>query len=157
MDTNDAYRLATKLLREHDLTHWRFKFDNAKSRFGLCDPNKRVISLSRHLTELNPEAEVRETILHEIAHALTPGKGHGPEWKRVARSIGSNAGRTHDAAVPEARWLLICPSCANTTKRSRRTKTGAVTACGKCCREHNKGVWHKDYVYVWVANPAFVG
>lgn len=34
--------------------------------------------------------EVIETILHEIAHAITPGAGHRPIWRDTAISIGSS-------------------------------------------------------------------
>lgn len=34
------------------------------------------------------ESEVIETILHEIAHAITPGAGHRPIWLQTAKSIG---------------------------------------------------------------------
>ena len=56
------------------------KFDLAGAIMG------QEISLSRHLVELNDEAEVRETILHEIAHALRRvglGMGRsGGEWRK---------------------------------------------------------------------------
>jgi hypothetical protein len=60
-------------MREHQLLpKWSFQFDSAKLAFGKCNFTDRVISLSRHLVELNNEAEVRDTVLHEIAHALAP-------------------------------------------------------------------------------------
>lgn len=38
-----------------------------------------------------PGAERRNTLLHEIAHALCPkGEHHGVEWKATARRIGAN-------------------------------------------------------------------
>lgn len=36
------------------------------------------------------EGEIIETILHEIAHAITPGAGHKPIWADTCRDIGGN-------------------------------------------------------------------
>ena len=73
MNLNDAQSLAADLMQQHKLPReWSFGFDRSKVRFGKCDYGKKRISLSRHLVEANGIAVVRETILHEIAHALAP-------------------------------------------------------------------------------------
>ena len=69
MDVMAALGLARALLREHVLTGWRVSLDRAKTRAGACHFGSRTITLSRPLTRLHSEAEVRDTILHEIAHA----------------------------------------------------------------------------------------
>jgi predicted SprT family Zn-dependent metalloprotease len=46
-----------------------------------------TIGLSRLLVEVNDVIQVTDTILHEIAHALTLGDGHGYAWKRVLRLV----------------------------------------------------------------------
>jgi len=68
--SNAARILAVTLMQQHGLVGWTFKFDHARRRFGCCNFTRRTISLSRPLTFLNDDAEVRDTILHEIAHAL---------------------------------------------------------------------------------------
>ena len=40
-------------------------------------------------------AELVETILHEIAHIMTPDAGHSLQWILAARSIGSTGERCH--------------------------------------------------------------
>ena len=151
MDTNDAYRLARRTMNEHGLQDWRFQFDNAISRFGLCSFTKKTISLSRKLTELNPEDEVRDTILHEVAHALAGSKaGHGPEWRRVARSIGCNANRTHEAVMPPQKWTVVCPHCNISAQRSRKGKR--PVACARCCNLFNGGRFDDRFTLVWVDN-----
>ena len=78
MELEAARRLALGLMREHRVPgDWLFEFDRSKVRFGRCHYGRKEISLSRHLVELNDEAEVRDTILHEIAHALGAGLGMG--------------------------------------------------------------------------------
>ena len=42
-----------------------------KVSLGTCSYVKKTIYLAKWYTELNDESEVRDTILHEIAHALS--------------------------------------------------------------------------------------
>jgi hypothetical protein len=72
MKLADAQTLLLEKMVEHGLVNlgWKVNWDDAKKRFGYCSVSKKVISLSRPLTEANPESEVLDTILHEIAHAL---------------------------------------------------------------------------------------
>ena len=77
MDPAHAQQLAHDLMRLHNLPpEWSFKLDRSKVCFGKCYYSKKQISLSRYLVELNDEEEVRDTILHEIAHALAPRAEH---------------------------------------------------------------------------------
>ena len=55
-----------------------------KKRFGQCDRTTKTISLSKELTRINDISKVKDTILHEIAHALTKG-GHNREWKLMVK------------------------------------------------------------------------
>ncbi len=89
MDLAAAHDLATGLLAEHGLTDWRVEYDAAKRRAGVCRFSTRTIGLSAPLTVLHDEAMVRDTVLHEIAHALVgPSHGHDATWARTARAIG---------------------------------------------------------------------
>ena len=82
--------LARELMNEHGLHEWTFRFSSARSRLGECRERERLIRLSRrHAVNAGPR-EVKDTILHEIAHALAGAKArHGPAWKAVARRLGA--------------------------------------------------------------------
>jgi predicted SprT family Zn-dependent metalloprotease len=144
MKLEDARQLAEELIRLHRLSpKWSFAFDRSKVRFGKCDYRKREISLSKYLVELNDVAEVRETILHEIAHALAPrGAGHGPEWKALAISIGCNGRRCfgREVARPAPKYRGTCPSCQRVIRRHRRR----VLACAHCAP-----AFDPKYLFVW--------
>ena len=45
--------------------------------------------------------EFQDTVLHELAHVMTPGSAHGLLWRAVAIAIGSSGGRCSD--LPPAR------------------------------------------------------
>lgn len=133
-----ARAMALRLMDEHGITAdgWRFGFDNGKRRFGCCRFGPKMITLSRHLTVLNGEAQVRNTVLHEIAHALAGhAAGHGPQWQRVARSIGCDAKRCYDAdevVSPAGSIQGTCPACGYVIHRHRMPKAAGSNWHGKC-------------------------
>jgi predicted SprT family Zn-dependent metalloprotease len=136
MDTTSAARLARQLMDENGLTDWRFAFDRAARRFGCCSYGRRQISLSWKLTLLNDAPQVRKTILHEIAHALTPGAGHGAKWKAMCRRLGIADDRCFTAAevsMPArrpSRFEMGCLSCGWWQPRHRLTASRLV--CKHC-------------------------
>ena len=81
--------LARRLLDEHGLESWRFELGRAERQLGVCRSHTRTIVIGTSHATRDPMAKVRETILHEIAHAIAgPEAGHGPRWKVVARGLG---------------------------------------------------------------------
>lgn len=90
----NALCLMVDLMRKHGLGHWRIRWTRSKREFGRCDWYRQTLHLSMPLTEANDEMEVKDTILHEIAHALTPhDRGHGWEWKKKCIEIGAKPKR----------------------------------------------------------------
>ncbi len=131
-----ARDLARSLMKQHGLGDWHFAFDHARRRFGSCQAARRLITLSRTLTFLNSPEEVRDTILHEIAHALTPRDGHGRQWKATCVAIGAKPERCYQLAqviTPPsrlARYQLGCPKCGWKTPRFRQpTRKLLCRAC----------------------------
>lgn len=136
-----AASLARKLMNEHGLGHATFSFDRSKSRFGYCREEMRYgvksihISLSEHLVRLNSEDEVRNTILHEIAHALV-GNCHGHDWvwKTKAREIGSDGIRCYsrdDVVTPRFLWEATCAHCNKTYGFNRKPTNPRACPCTK--------------------------
>ena len=126
----DAIQTATQLIQEYGLDGWRVKLDNARRRAGQCDFNSRVISLSRLYVRNADNNHIRDTILHEIAHALVgPHHGHNAVWRQKAREIGCTATRCHTLNFSRARWQMRCPNGCFLIERHRR-KSGLI--CAKC-------------------------
>ena len=134
MDMTQALSLARRLMAEHGLEGWTVVADRAKTRAGVCRFGSRQIGLSRPLTELHSEAEVRDTILHEIAHALVgPQHGHDQVWRAMATRIGSSGERCvspESARVP-GDWVGTCPAGHRSTRHKAPTR---VVTCGRCAR-----------------------
>jgi len=70
---------------------WKFGFySRSKGTVGLCNYREKTITLNMTYAKTEGlNASVKDTILHEIAHALTPGAGHGRVWKAMCRKIGA--------------------------------------------------------------------
>lgn len=132
MELHEARGLALGLMRRHGLTDWELVFDGAKTRAGVCRHAAKQIGLSAGLTRLHSQAQVTDTVLHEVAHALAgPRAGHGERWKAVARRIGCSASRCvpEDAPRVPAPWVGTCPA-GHTASRHRRPDR--VLSCRRC-------------------------
>lgn len=134
MDLPGAAKLAEDLMRTHRLSGWSFGFNRAKRQLGVCRYQTKRIELSVHFVAANDEPAVRETLLHEIAHALAGREaGHGPKWKAICVKLGCRPERLdHEAVMPEGRWRATCPGCGQTFRRHRRPMRGRTYACRRC-------------------------
>jgi predicted SprT family Zn-dependent metalloprotease len=136
VNINAAREMAKALMIAHGLRDWRFEFDRAARRFGSCCYARKTITLSWKLTLLNDVDQVKHTILHEIAHAFTPGDGHGAAWKRECARLGISADRCFSAAdvnMPAkrvSRFEIGCLQCGWWQDRHRVTQTRLI--CRTC-------------------------
>ncbi|ABL83305.1 MULTISPECIES: SprT family zinc-dependent metalloprotease [unclassified Nocardioides] len=132
MDLEAARRLGRELLDQHGLTTWTLVLDRAKQRAGVCRHARREIGLSAPLTTLHPEPEVRDTILHEIAHALVgPRRGHDEVWRAAALRIGCSGQRCTDPQLPGVAgdWVGTCPAGHRITRHRRPSRPGSCATC----------------------------
>ena len=134
MNLFEAERNARALMHLHGLHGWTFKWDNAARRFGQCRYSTRTISMSRQLTVQRSADAVRNTMLHEIAHALTPGHGHDAVWRTKAISLGCDGKRcSADDVVVKYNYIAKCPAGHVAAQYIRRPKANArAKSCGKC-------------------------
>lgn len=134
MELEHARELALELMSDFGLYYWKFKFDSAKMRFGLCDENTKTISLSEYLVLLNDEEVVEQVILHEITHALVGCKHkHNHIFQQKAREIGCkfiSRYCSEDINYVPRNVVANCPKCGYEFKRYRKPK--GKRACGKC-------------------------
>ena len=87
---NGVAGMARRLMDEQGLTGWTLAFGEARKRLGDCHFRHHVIRISRTHALEGSEEQIRDTVLHEIAHAIAGhGAGHGPLWKATARRIGA--------------------------------------------------------------------
>lgn len=126
MDTNEAAKLARELMNQHKLFGWYFQFDRSQRRLGYCNFREKFISLPEPYTRINSLECIKDTILHEIAHAIAGSEaGHGRVWKLTAISVGAKpetCGNPNELALPPSPYLATCKFCGQTFRRFRMTK-----------------------------------
>lgn len=125
-----------KLLAEHGINGWVVSFDNAEGRAGRCNFTEQRISYSvLFMLTATPE-ERRNTVLHEVAHAVTgPNRGHGAEWEANFVALGGNGSAVAYASsesYTEDRysWIGVCPTCGDRTGFHEAPED--VWGCMKC-------------------------
>jgi predicted SprT family Zn-dependent metalloprotease len=135
--------LASELLSANGLTGWSFRFNRSKVNMGLCKYGPRTIELSVYFVERNSGEAIRDTLLHEIAHALAGrAAGHGPLWKAMCRRVGAKPERlSSEALMPVGRWRAVCGGCGALHHKHRRPKQMVGWWCRRCGRERGRLVW----------------
>ena len=146
--------LFDKFNKQHLNNSYELSFNSrAKNLCGRCWIGKKKIieittayMVSPHITL----EHIKETILHEIAHALTPGDGHGKKWKQMAIRIGCSGNRCagKEEIFRQPKYIISCP-CKKThcgrDRLSNNIKSGRL-ACASCngklvVTENTKGIY----------------
>lgn len=157
MNLVDAKRLALEKMQEYGLIEkgWRFEFNRRKTAYGMCYWRRKVIYLSNVLTPLVTEETCLNTIIHEIAHALTPGHHHDAVWRAKFLSMGGNGMRcgasVHTLPIntltkPFFKFRGQCPTCKKVIQRNRRQNV----SCSKC----SNGTYNPTHRIVYSLNTA---
>jgi predicted SprT family Zn-dependent metalloprotease len=151
MTNTDALDLARKLLAQHQLTHLNVTLSKTKNALGRCffrQGRPVKIDLSTYWVNALSAEEIKDTILHEIAHAIAGyAAGHGEKWKSVCRRIGANPNRVAD--LPQtirvetvkniSNYRAVCSNnaCSNEVYFQRLTKNweSGRYKCGRCHNE----------------------
>ena len=132
----EVQSLASSLFTEYQLRHWTFKFDRAVRRYGLTNYTRKEISVSK-IYVLSPKVtlyHIRNTLLHEIAHAIVgPKNGHNQIWRTKALSIGCDGKTCGSAPISvKKRYRIFCGCGANDFTRHRKPSKLHEEKCGKC-------------------------
>jgi len=160
MTINQAMTTARQMMKSYnELSSWRVTYNNRKRAFGVCNYKHSQIELSRHLVPVMTDEAIIDTIIHEIAHALTPGNNHDYVWQSKCVELGGNGQRTGGSHLYKdgvdgqrefqektAKYTLSCPCCDNVSYLNRRPR-GSVS-CGK----HNSRGYNEKYKMTIVQN-----
>jgi predicted SprT family Zn-dependent metalloprotease len=115
---------------------WVFELDSGKTRAGCCKHHKRIVSISRHLvtSDLWTPDMIRNTLLHEVAHALAGSvHGHDETWRQIAVSIGCDGKRCHSTPFTKTSWTVTCPcGSVNLRRHTLRKSFMEKRVCVKC-------------------------
>lgn len=137
MDLEACKQAAYALFRKHKLTGWTFGFRNTGRRLGVCKWRGYRIELQTYYAQHNPESEVMETVLHEIAHALAgPKHGHDAVWQSIAREIGCKDIKAKatgaEIITKPGKYQARCKNCDKTYNLHRKPNAGSRYHCVRC-------------------------
>lgn len=142
MTIYQAISLAKRLMSNYtELRDWRVTTNNRKSAFGVCSYRNTQIELSKYLIPEMTDEAIKDTIIHEIAHALTKGHNHDRVWQMKCIELGGDGQRCGDHKKYKggikgkeefekktAKYTLTCPVCGEESYRNRRPKKNS--SCG---------------------------
>lgn len=155
MNISEVASLCRSLLNEHGYGHIPFEFDRGKVRIaathftgrpGVYGANRVTkVSMSQHYAVLLTEAEVREAMLHEIAHIKAgPESGHGAAFVLAARSLGIRGTRCmKPAQSPAGAWTGTCPKGHTTDMHKAPLRVRSCIKCSRGFRFENVFTWKK--------------
>jgi len=147
--------LANQLLTQHNLNGWKFVWDDKPvNRLGQCRYKLKEIALSLKPATILPFEDSLDTLLHEVAHALTPGADHGKVWKDKCVELGCKPSACADVNLDVISPLKgECPTCDAVMYACRKPKSGII--CVKCMNAdyHATGDSnYKSHIFQWSKN-----
>jgi predicted SprT family Zn-dependent metalloprotease len=145
----DIRKFAEELMDKHlggQRYMWDFKWMTSSRRLGQCRGTMfgGSIELNEDYAMIGKIEDITKTILHEIAHAMTPGHGHDRIWQLTCLSIGGDGARlcSNDSgrlvAAQNAKYVATCPTCGYKeyiNRMGKAAKAGKLH-CGTCSRKH---------------------
>jgi predicted SprT family Zn-dependent metalloprotease len=143
MDLNEIEDKVKELFTKHGLYElgWKFKWDNSTKRTGLCNYTTKTISLSKKISPQRNEADITNTILHEIAHVLAGFDNHHNDiWRETAISIGCDGNRCSYDVDVKYTYKGLCPACSKVHWRNNIKNA----SCSSCDDKFNP-----EYILVW--------
>jgi len=123
---------ARELVNEY-LPDYTFKIVDSKQFLGQCSYTKKEIRLERKHALKSSEASVLDTILHEIAHGLTPYNGHNKKWQAKCIEVGAIP-RRYGLGWSDKEgntWEKYCPNNCSSSKYKRKPKY-KLAKCENC-------------------------
>lgn len=87
----EVLTLAEELLEETGLDRagWTIRFERSSFEAGSCDYSSKEIRLAVSSMLAYDDEDVRQVIIHEMAHALLPpGAGHEKLWRAKVKELG---------------------------------------------------------------------
>ena len=159
MKKDTLERRIKALIKEYAPRGTKFEWSRTLSWFGdfTCDYRKKnkthkyfnhTIRISYPLASINEWKIVKRVVLHEIAHARTPGHNHDDAWRQECLAIGGDGESQYltiedggDVITPKTQWLGVCPVCGEKFPRMRLDKE--TKQRGFCCDCEHKIVWLK--------------
>lgn len=137
-----------------DWSEWSFKVSGRLTDVaGTANYFDKVLEFSKKYIEFYDEEEVRDTIIHEIAHAMTKGHNHDEVWRNLCLRLGGSGEEFYDDVDDEFlksryKYVLYCSHCKRYGRAYQR-KRKEEWACKRCCVKYNQGKYSDDFAFIY--------
>jgi predicted SprT family Zn-dependent metalloprotease len=112
---------------------WKVAYSHSRTCAGTCAFTSKTLSFSRHLIARGSPEQMRDTVPHEIAHALAgPRHCHSSKWREIALRIGCNGERCHNMDLAPPKWIYRCSAGCWQRPRFKRSHLTAKHTCKQC-------------------------
>lgn len=121
-------RTSKRIRRILSNTGWILKINYHFKGAGICKYAEREV----HITAFRlcqDRHYIKNTILHEIAHILTPGHHHDFRWKQAAIFVGAKPYTSYGPFEPY-RYYKVCPN--GCSKRGYHNRIRCNDICAYC-------------------------
>lgn len=138
-----ALETIKELVGKHNVSNYKIQFvakGNKRTTVASCNTFYKIFSFVEHYALYLNDKHFVQVVLHEIAHALTPGHKHDPHFKHVCEKIGGNPYACSDYSYAEksapkhlqkkVNYIYKCETCGHEMKTTRRVKR--EYSCGVC-------------------------
>lgn len=123
------------------------------NRLGMCSKNRRTGAITIEVTQdyfdkylaKGDFHSIKDTILHEMCHALPNGNGHGVGWQKNASIVNKKFGFD----------IKRLASCDDVVRSVFESKIKYVLTCQKCGQEYK--YQKKSPTVAWVMKFPFDG
>lgn len=136
MDLTEAKDMILNEMKKHKLLGWSFCFNNRRRSLGVCFEFDKRIELSKYHVLADTEEKVKDTILHEIAHALVGSEHrHNIFWQLKAKEIGLTKPTRCSGSQLKGKYAVQCPKCKseyNFFRKPKHYKVKHIYNCNKC-------------------------
>ena len=124
---------------DEDFSKWKFVVDGrCSNRMGQCRYSKKEIGISKFMLDekiLKDDHWLKDTIIHELLHAVTPYSGHKGKWKQLANQVNVKSGGKYNIMrcgdfdelgikrkPKKIKYIVECPQCGYQWKYTRMCK-----------------------------------
>lgn len=140
-----------RLLEEHGLSHIKVGWHRGVGHIGRTHFLFSVptdITFSKTLWPTMTDAQRRDVVAHEVAHALVGVKHqHDAVWQRKCLELGGSGLRSDPIDMgPAAKWTGVCPN-GHTNHRMQKSTKMFTVSCGEC-----RPYYDPSFLFTWKQN-----
>ena len=83
-------KIFKEITEEYGYTSWKLVWKFVSGYHGECSYKTRTILINEAYLYTESLSVIKDTLLHELAHMLTPGCNHNSTWEKTCKDLGGH-------------------------------------------------------------------